>query len=87
MSYNIGGLSSSKLAEIEHWLTLCRQARKPIQILVPQETRWSLNSEWTTEHHHVIHSRSGSRKDGLMVLIEKSFVSSQAIRSFAVVPG
>ena len=56
--------------------------------MVVQETRWSLNSEWTTGHHHIIHSSSGTRKDGLMVMIEKTFVlSSQAIRSSAIIPG
>ena len=67
---------------------MCRQAGRPIQVMVVQETRWSLNSEWTTGHHHIIHSSSGTRKDGLMVMIEKTFVlSSQAIRSSAIIPG
>eukprot|EP00439_Symbiodinium_sp_Y106_P034647 s43_g4.t1 len=59
----------------------------PVHICLIQETHWSLESEWQTEDHFLIHSGNSNKKAGILILIDKSFVKAQEIRTRAHIPG
>ena len=87
LCWNAGGLSSAKLSEVELWLSEQAQQGLPIQVLAVQETHWSFSSEWRGEKYWYIHSRTGNRTGGILLMIHRSFVRDDQIRIDHVVPG
>ena len=87
LCWNAGGLSSAKLAEIELWLAGQRQQGLTVQALAIQETHWSFTSEWKGDEYWCIHSGTGSRQGGLLLMLHRSFVGDDQIRVDHVVPG
>ena len=59
----------------------------PVHICVAQETHWSLDSEWQTDQHHCVHSGFSKRQAGILIMIDKSFVSASAICTHTHIPG
>ena len=87
VTWNAGGLSSAKLLEVQTWLKQCRAMGSPVHLCFIQETHWSLESEWQTEDHFMIHSGNSNRKAGILIMIDRSFANAQAIRTHAHIPG
>ena len=87
VSWNAGGLSSDRLAEIEQWLQRCEDRGSPVQICILLETHWGFDSEWMMKSYHALHGGLNRKQAGILVLIHKTFIASQGIRSASIVPG
>ena len=87
VSWNAGGLTVAKLYEIETWLDQCHNNGSTVHVCVLTETHWSFNAEWELNSYNVLHSGLSNRKGGILLLVHKALVPSQAIRSVAPIPG
>ena len=87
VSWNAGGLTVAKLYEIETWLDQCHNNGSTVHVCVLTETHWSFHAEWELNSYNVLHSGLSNRKGGILMLIHKTLVPSQAIRSVAPIPG
>ena len=83
IQYNVGGLSSHKLEEIQQW-----GLQVDADLIILLETRWGFSSEWSTPAWHVMHSGSSEDKaDGILILLRTKTIHSSQIGSVAVMPG
>ncbi|CAL1151582.1 unnamed protein product [Cladocopium goreaui] len=83
LSWNGGGLASSKLDEIKTWLCL-----QQVQVAVLTETRWSFQSTWSDNAWHHIHSADPNhRGSGVLILISRSLCHSNDLRWNEIIPG
>ena len=83
IQYNVGGLSSHKLEEIQQW-----GLQVDADLVILLETRWGFSSEWSTPAWHVLHSGSSEDKaDGILILLRTKTIHSSQIGSVAVMPG
>ena len=87
LSWNAGGLTVAKLLAVETWLEQCHARGSSVHVCVLTETHWSFDSEWELTSYNVLHSGLSNRKGGILLLVHKSLVSSQPIRSTAYIPG
>ncbi|CAE7327722.1 unnamed protein product [Symbiodinium sp. CCMP2592] len=87
LSWNCGGLTSARYAELKQWLHMqTPQARPGITII--QETFWKSSSEWEDELFSYVHSGTNRNKEGgLLVIISKQVCQSNLIRYDEIQPG
>jgi len=83
LSWNGGGLASSKLDEIKTWLCL-----QQVQVAVLTETRWSFQSTWSDNAWHHIHSADPNhRGSGVLILLSRSLCHANDLRWNEIIPG
>ena len=58
MTWNCGGLTTLRFAELKEWLRQQSPASRP-QLIVLQETLWRGDFEWTDDMYTYLHSGSG----------------------------
>ena len=58
-----------------------------MQICILLETHWGFDSEWMMRSYHALHGGLNRKHAGILVLIHKTFIASQGIRSASIVPG
>ncbi|CAE7523463.1 unnamed protein product [Symbiodinium sp. CCMP2592] len=87
LSWNCGGLTSARYAELKQWLHMqTPQARPGITII--QETFWKSSSEWEDDLFSYVHSGTNRNKEGgLLVIISKQVCQSNLIRYDEIQPG
>ena len=93
ITWNAGGLTSTRYQEILQWLECEHSRGHVIDMMIIQETAWQQDLEFTSQpvsngqlQWHVIHS-AGAARTGIMCLIRQGLVTSDQIRSVAVLPG
>ena len=83
LSWNGGGLASSKLDEIKTWLCL-----QQVQVAVLTETRWSFQSTWSDNAWHHIHSADPNhRGSAVLILLSRSLCHANDLRWNEIIPG
>ena len=83
MHVNIGGLSSMRYEELQHWAL-----QKEIDFLVVSETRWSFTSEWCTSKWNCIHSGTHTDiSDGLLIMSRTHICPADKIGITEYIPG
>ena len=87
VTWNSGGLTTAKLAEIELWLDDCQQQGSTIHICILTETHWSFTSEWSLRSYHAVHSGLSNRRAGILALIHKQYMPGPSIRFSEPIPG
>ena len=75
LSWNSGGMSQASFHELKHWLRL-----HPVDIVMVAETRWGFESFWTDQDWTYLHSATGvKRSGGLLVMLSRRFAHSSQI--------
>ncbi|CAL1170116.1 unnamed protein product, partial [Cladocopium goreaui] len=68
VTWNVAGLSQSKLDEVRHWALT-----QNITALALVETRWPWTSEWQDPHWQYVHSGDpSSRSSGILIMISRT---------------
>ena len=85
--WNSGTLSSTRYHELLSYLHL-----QKVDVALISETHWRYNSEWSTQHWHVIHSCSDlscsfEKASGLLLLVAKRCCQAHQISWRVVAPG
>jgi len=85
--WNSGTLSSTRYQELLHYLHLQKVDVAPIS-----ETHWRYDSEWNTQHWHVIHSCgdsscSSEKASGLLLLVAKRCCQAHQLSWRVIAPG
>ena len=72
VTWNSGGLNLSRQAELKAWLE--QESRTdPVHILCVQETHWPTTCEYRDGPWTCIHSGSGTREGGVLVMLHTSY--------------
>ena len=87
MTWNCGGLTTLRFAELKEWLRQQPPASRP-QLLVLQETLWRGDFEWTDDMYTYLHSGSGQTRDsGILTMVSRSLCAPDLIRHASIQPG
>ena len=87
MTWNCGGLTTLRFAELKEWLRQQSPASRP-QLIVLQETLWRGDFEWTDDMYTYLHSGSGqSRDSGILTMVSRSLCSPDLVRHASIQPG
>ena len=87
MTWNCGGLTTLRFAELKEWLRQQSPASRP-QLLVLQETLWRGDFEWTDDMYTYLHSGSGQTRDsGILTMVSRLLCAPDLIRHASVQPG
>eukprot|EP00435_Cladocopium_sp_Y103_P022243 s4358_g5.t1 len=82
LTWNTGGLSQASFIEVQMWAR-----RLALDCLILTETRWTFTAEWSTEHWHVIHSGTGTRQAGVMILVSRTLANEHQLGWKDILPG
>ena len=86
LSWNVGGLTTAILDELQIWLK--QPANKCYKFVLLQETRWQWSSEWSNPEWHFLHSGHSKQKGaGVLTMISTAIASPEGIRSREVLHG
>ena len=86
ITWNSGGLNLARQAEVRTWLAEEPPASQ-IHVLCIQETHWPTSCEYRDGPWTCIHSGSGNREGGVLVMLNTSFFSSTDIKHAEIIPG
>ncbi|CAE7501552.1 unnamed protein product, partial [Symbiodinium necroappetens] len=93
VSWNAGGLHSSRYNELLVWLVEQADQGQPVDLLFIQESHWRQDMEFSVKpaedkslQYHVLHS-AGDEKAGLLCMIRTGVVPASHIRHQAPLPG
>ncbi|CAE6939124.1 unnamed protein product, partial [Symbiodinium sp. CCMP2592] len=87
LSWNCGGLTSTRFAELKQWLHTTPDGQRP-QIVIIQETLWKTSSEWTDSKYSYVHSGTNRNKDGgLLLMVARELCSPDKLRYDELKPG
>ena len=93
VSWNAGGLHSSRYNELLVWLVQQADTGHPVDLLFIQESHWRTDMEYSVKpaedkalQYHVVHS-AGDEKAGLLCMIRAGIVPTSHIRHQAPLPG
>ena len=84
MSWNSGSGNAGLFDELEEY-----GCAENLDLICIQETRMTLESEWSTRNYHYIHSGKERAKGagGILVMVSAKFARPSQIRCSFVVPG
>ena len=86
LSWNVGGLSTAILDEIQVWLSKPENAH--FKVVMLQETRWQFSSDWSNSKWSFVHSGHTKQKgSGVLTMISSDLTHSDDIRAREVVHG
>ena len=93
VSWNAGGLHSSRYNELLVWLVQQADTGHPVDLLFVQESHWRKDMEYSVKpaedkalQYHAVHS-AGDEKAGLLCMIRAGIVPTSHIRHQAPLPG
>ena len=86
VTWNAGGLNLSRQSELRTWLEEESQTN-PVHVLCIQETHWPESREYRDGAWTCIHSGSGSREGGVLIMLHASFFQGVSVKHAEVEPG
>ena len=87
MTWNCGGLTTLRFAELKEWLRQQPTQSRP-QLIVLQETLWRDDFEWTDDMYTYLHSGSGQARDsGILTMVSRSLCAPDQVRHVSIQPG
>ena len=67
--------NASRMIEYHSWLHWCGQS--PYDIIAVQESGWSMNDEWSSQHWHVVHS--ADRFASILFMVRSTLIRQDQI--------
>ena len=85
VTWNAGGLHSSRYAELLNWLE--SQTQDPIHICCVQETHWPASAEYSNHRWLFVHTGTNSSQGGVLLVISKSCANADTLKFCERIPG
>ena len=86
VTWNSGGFHLARQAEVRTWL-MEESRTSPIHVLCIQETHWPASCEYKDGPWTCIHSGTGTREGGVLIMLNTHFFSGTDIKHAEVYPG
>ena len=86
ITWNSGGLNLARQAEVRTRLSE-ESKTNPIHVLCIQETHWPTSCEYKDGPWTCIHSGSGTREGGVLIMLNTHYFSSTDIKHAEIYPG
>ena len=85
ITWNCGGLHSSRYAELMAWLNSSQA--DPVHVVMLQECHWPQSTEFHSDNWFHIYSGSGASQAGVMIIVNRSIAQPHQIRFAELQPG
>ena len=86
VTWNSGGLNLARQTEVRTWLEQ-ESLNSPTHVLCIQETHWPTTTEYRDGPWTCIHSGSGSREGGVLVMLNTKYFQDVDIKRAEIKPG